>query len=270
MPTFKMTMLMELQTNPSGTSVGARIGGWSESWYWDNALTVGKSAFQNLCQKRAALLPTSARVTGQRYQQVGPSVGASQIDSRIYPGLSATATDVPQMAILVKVGATGGLNNIRNWVMRGLPDARVVEGEYAPSVAFTTAFTAYANALSGFLFRGKNLAADQAEINFIDANGVATLNGPLATSAGTMVQIKRTIDANEHSFSGRFKVGTGPTSSVVPLINWQAGLTQGGIMQLYQIIYPNVDISNVTLGRVIVKKVGRPFTGYRGRRSNRR
>jgi len=270
MAVYKMTMLFELATNVTSASSGGRVGGWSESWYYDGVLGIGRPLFGTLCARRAAMLPTGARIVGQRFQQVSPNVGASQVASTVFPGSASTAADVPQMAILVKVLAGGGLANIRNWAMRGLPDARVIEGEYAPSVAFTTAFAQFVTALAPFSFRAIQLDAPQQEINFIDENGIMNLLDTMTLGDGDLVKVMRTRDENGQSVSGIFKVGTGTTSSVKPLVNWTAGFTNGGRARKQVVIYPLIGSAGATLGRVVVKKVGRPFSGYRGRRSARR
>jgi len=270
MPTFKCTMLFQLQTGASSGTIGSRIGGWSESWYNSEPLDTIKPLFATLCQRRAAMLPTGAAIIGQRYQQVVPHVTSSQVGSNYYPGTSATAPDVPQMAILVKIGALAGVPNIRQWAMRGLPDARVINGEYFPTVAFTTAFDAFCLGLISFQFRGVNLQADQGAINFIDAGGDVWLNSPLTVTAGQLIQVIKATNASDRLVGGRYQVESVSNSTNFQLRNYDLGLVQGGTARIYEMIYPSVNATDCTLGRVTVRKVGRPFFSYRGRRSNRR
>jgi len=270
MPTSKLTMLIEAQTNPQGTLQGSRVGGWSESWY----LPFGATAqvlqqFTPLCIARARLLAASARIIGQRIQQVDPTVGASQVASRVFPGQSGLVTDVPQMAVIVKIPSTG-TPNIRQWLMRGLPDARVSSGEFDPAAKFTTDFTSFAAALEGYLFRGKNFLADQAEINYIDGTGQCFTNNPIVVTVGSLVDIMRTIDEEGNSVSGRFQVETVTSSTQFKLRRWDAIQTVGGKVRKHEMTFLNISVANITMGRVTLKKVGRPFTSYRGRRSKRR
>jgi len=267
----KCTMLFQLATGGAPGQTGARIGGWSESWYNDqSALSTVKERFFALCQARAAMLPTWAQIVGQRYQQVVPKVTSSQVASLVFPGTAGLQVDVPQMSVLVKIGAGGGNPNIRQWAMRGLPDARVENGEFLPSLQFTQRFQFFSQLLQYWLFRGVNLLADQAAVNFIDANGEVQLNESFTVNENDRVQVIKTMNTAERLVGGIYQVGAGPTSHTLTLRNWDQGLTQGGTVRLYQIIYPTIDPNNIQLGRVTVRKVGRPFFSYRGRRSNRR
>jgi len=267
----KCTMLFQLLTGRVlGTSL-SRIGGWSESWYISNSGPASIAlAFRDLCRLRAAMLPTDSNIIGQRYQQVDPTVRSSQVSAFNYPGMAATAPDVPQMSVLVKIGATGGNPNIRQWAIRGLPDARVVNGEYVPSGQFTAAFEAFRVALGGWQFRGVNLLANQAGINFIDASGDVWLTSPLTLTPNQMVKVIKTTNANDRQVGGLYQVATVANSSNFTLREWDQGLCSGGTVRINEIIYPQCDPANITLGRVSVRKVGRPFFSYRGRRSNRR
>jgi len=267
---YKCTMLMQLTTGGGEATALARIGGWSESWYWAGTVQNMPSAFNLLCQRRAAMLPSFAAVVGQRYQQVVPHVTSSQVANVTFPGTAANLPDVPQMSILVKCGAQSGVPNVRQWAMRGLPDARVVNGEYVPSVNFTAAFEAFKDQLQLFNFRGVNLQADQAQINFVDASGNINLLSPLTVAEGAVVQVIKTMNSESRLVGGRFQVDAGPTTTVIPVKQWNLGLTEGGTVRIYEIIYPQVNKATTNLGRITVRKVGRPFFSFRGRRSNRR
>jgi len=270
MATTKCTMLFQLLTGGAVGNEGARIGGWSESWYSDEAISTLPNTFGTLCLRRAAMLPTQAAIIGQRYQQVVPHVKSSQVAAVTYAGASSTNPDIPQMAMLCKVGAQAPNPNIRSWAMRGIPDARVVNGEYVPSAAFTLAFDLFKNFLQVFQFRARNLLADQAAINFVDATGDVWLNSPLTVAPNTLVQIIKGMNTEGRQVGGVYQVETAPNSSNFQLRNYDLGLLQGGTVRVYEIIYPQVDPVKTQLGRITVRKVGRPFFSYRGRRSNRR
>lgn len=271
MPFIKCTMLIEARSAVSSPSVRARIGGWSESWY-DNSSTltdVVRARFVTLCTRRAALLPQGTQITGQRYQIVDP-VGASSTGSRIYPGSAGTQADIPQMALLMRIPGQGVANH-RPVYLRGLPDARVVEGEYSPSAVYTNALSLFLQALVGWNFRGRNLAAAAVPILTIDVNGVFQLETDSALGAGSMVRVLRTNLLAGGQFGGRFRIAAMPTARTGTLADWSAGPAVGGRLRLDSIIYPEVGpgltVDDV-ISRVVTKKVGRPFSEYSGRRSS--
>ena len=276
---FKMTMLMQLATNVSDpTAVARRLGGWSESWYWEGAsiqdlyiymfggqIGVGEG-IGGFCPARAALLPNGASMVGQRIQQVDP-VGQSQSLSRNFPGTAAIAADVPQMALLCTIPGKN-VKNIRRTILRGIPDARVVEGEFSPSNAFVAAVNLFFDALNNWRFRGVDLAQPNLPIITIDATGVIQMG---ALSAGfavnDLVKVLRSHSAANDPVGGVFMVESIPSATSIKVRNWTAGACTGGTVRKHAFVYPIVDGDNCSIGRIVTKRVGRPFTQYRGRRS---
>jgi hypothetical protein len=276
---FKFTMLMQLATNISDpTAQPRRIGGWSEGWYFEGATVadlyrfafglpgIAAVAVPGLCPSRANLLPTGSAIVGQRVQQIDP-VGPSQSLSRLFPGGAATLPDVPQMALLC---STPGLNvkNIRRTILRGIPDARAIEGEYAPSAQFKGDLTTFFTALSQFEFRGVDLAQPTIPIIAIAGDGTIQLAGLSAGFAvNDMVKVLRSHDSFGASIGGKFMVELIGTATSVKVRNWTAGACTGGALRKHAFVYPFVDSLNCTIGRLVTKRVGRPFIQYRGRRS---
>lgn len=246
-----------------------RVGGWSESWYLDAETVSPDDRFRRVNLARAALLPIGCSIIGQRYQMVEP-VGSSQTGSFVYPGTAGTLADVPQMALFCRVHAVNAIN-IRPAVLRGIPDARAVRGEYNPSDAYTKAISLYFGELAtwGFKFRGRDLSAPQLPLIHILADGSVQTEVAHTYVVGDMVQVLRAVGADGRKRGGRFQV-TAVLNSFHFSINWnQLFDSTGGRVRkdlgysYYDIVTP-VDIRGVT-----VKRVGRPFFQYRGRRSNR-
>src|SRR4051812_2176397 len=99
----KYTAIFELSTNNSNTAQGHRVGGWSETVYYNGSVNaVNIAQFTNLCQRRARFLPASAAVVGQRYQNIDPVGGASTGSVR-FPGNANYGNDVPQMSLLCRI-----------------------------------------------------------------------------------------------------------------------------------------------------------------------
>jgi hypothetical protein len=269
--TVKCTALFQLATNTSDpTAVARRLGGWSESYYRPDA-DIGSTLitnFNTLCQRRAALLPSGAVIVGQRFQVVNPA-GTSQTAARRYPGTAGTQADVPQMALLCRAPAQSAAN-IRPLILRGIPDARVVEGEYSPSSGFTTAIESFFSWLSAnWQFHGRDLSANTVPIYSIDALGVATLEANTTAVLGSMVRVLRTTDVNKDQVGGRFRVSAAASSTQITLQGWTLGACKGGRLRVDADTYLTIG-SPISISRVITRRVGRPFEQYRGRQSKKR
>lgn len=276
---FKLTMLMQLATNVSDpTATQRRLGGWSESWYWEGAsvqdlfvyafggqIGVGEGQ-TGLCPVRAAMLPFGASMVGQRIQQVDP-VGQSQSLSRLFPGTAGLNADVPQMALLCTIPGKN-VKNIRRTILRGIPDARVVEGEFFPSNAFVANLNLFFDVLSNWRFRGVDLSQAEIPIISVAADGTIQMQGLSAGFAvNDLVKVLRSSDANGSPVGGVFMIETIPSATSIKVRGWTAGLCTGGKVRKHAFVYPVVDGDNCAIGRIVTKRVGRPFTQYRGRRS---
>jgi len=269
MARFKYTMLIRQTTNTSGGSIGSRIGGWSESVYGPDETVPNVALFDLLCQARAGLLTKAAAIIGQRFQQVSPK-GRSSTGGNVRPGTQIPQSDSPQMAVLCSAFSPTG--NIRRFTLRGLPDARTIEGEYMPSVDWIAALDVYFTQLSAWKFKARNLAASFDDIVSITDGGVFELaTGIGGLGNGTLVDVLRskTDEGNLVGGSG-FKVKASTGTDNGTLIGWDHGPTTGGRMRLTATIYCDMPRDGLTLVRTTQHKVGRPFDAFRGRASNRR
>lgn len=266
---YKATMLFQATTAPAGVSPDpARTGGWSESHYFDGSLDILRSSFGSLCNRRANLLPNNTFIVGQRFQLLG---GGSTTQGVRYMGNAGTAQDIPQMAILAYVPANGYVN-VSRLTLRGLPDARVVGGEYNPLDTYNTALTAYLTELGllGFRFKARSFLAAKDDVISITSGGLATLATGLGLSRGDKVRLLRTRNIHGNSVSGVYTVLSETDVVNVLLADWGGVAAVGGVMRKEVTIYPPYDNKGSSRGRVITKKVGSPFGKYRGRRSKRR
>jgi hypothetical protein len=261
-------MLFDYQSNKAGTVPGARTGGWTESWYRTGTFSDDtRTKFLALCLVRARMLSTGARIVGQRYQQVDP-IGASSTGANVFPGASGLLADVPQASLLFRVQSTGQPNH-KNWIARGIPDARIVEGEYVPATQFTIAIESFFNTLVDFNFRAQDLAAATAGIFSIASNGDFVLTENFTFPANNIVQVMRTMTDEGNFVSGTF-LTTHDSPTTGNIVGWNRGACTGGRFRQRVIIYPQCSSEVPSAFRVIVRKVGRPFVGYRGKASRRR
>lgn len=269
--TLKCTFLFQQSTAVSDpTRPTHRIGGWSESWYYPGTslTTFLGGPMQSWATFRAGMLALGCSIVGVRVQQVAP-VGPSQSLIVAYPGTQSKEADVPQMALLCKVPALNA-TNIRRMILRGVPDVNVLEGEYLPDTAFSVAFNLFATALNAFQFRGRDLSQPRIPILSIDALGnVITIN-PHTFQVGQMVRILRSKTSDGDLIGGAFQVATiGPLNTNFKVLNWGGEATTGGTARQDAIVFLNIDFANIAIGRIITRRVGRPFAQFRGRRSRR-
>jgi len=267
MAKIKCTMLIDYTSNVSNATAGARTGGFSESVYHIDSGKV-QTDFLNLMIQRAKLLPQGSRIVGQRYQTVDP-VGGAQTGGVVLPGTAGLKPDVPQMALLARIGGQG-VNNFRPYYFRAIPDVRSVEGEYNPSINFTAALSSFSVALEAFQFKAVNLNAAQAPVLTISALGVVKTSEDFAAGIGDTVQVLRTENTSGNLIGGKFQVEAVVGLREFTLADWDDGLCAGGRVRFYTVIYPNFDKDKFGDPRIVVKKVGAPFNGYAGKASRKR
>lgn len=267
MAIFKCTMLISFQSNYLGQSNSTRTGGYSESIYRD-ATDIPKTAFENLCTKRAGLLPIGSAVVGQRYQYVDPK-GAATTGGKYFPSTSGLQADTPQNSVLCLVkGQTG---NFRRFILRGMPDDVIICGERKITAVYWSYVLAYINDLAGWSFPCRDLQADQATINNITNAGVFNIDAALATTnQGDYVRVLRATDANGDRVGGRFKLSVYSGGTSGTLLNFNLGDVTGGTLRRDMKQWATISANSGEIIRVVSKKVGRPFGGYVGKASVRR
>lgn len=275
MAVFKFTMLFAHSSAASAPNYPVhRIGGWSESWYVNDTSAAGvltRATLGNgILPSRAALLPNSGSIVGVRVQQVSPP-GPSQTATALYPGTAANLADIPQMGLLCSV-AGQGVSNIRRFILRGVPDVMVKEGEYSPSGDYDAAVKAFLSVgILSWNFRGRDLSIPPAKILNVSTLGVVTCQAAVTFPLLGMVRILKSKDTSGTLRGGVYQVSSvGPGTNVFTVLNWQWGTTNGGSVRTEAVVYPLVDTSTAKPNRIVTRRVGRPFTAYRGRRSKRR
>jgi len=269
---LKCTMLFEVTTNDGEEAKPHRQGGWSESHYSSEPTNFNarRLEFESLCRKRAALLPDGALIIGQRYQIVDP-VGTSQSFARQFPGGAALAADYPTLAMYLRVPARDS-RNISPLALRCMPDARIVKGEYSPSQAYQTALVNFLNGLNGSVwrFKGRDLAQTAYPVINILENGTFTLEGNSTLAAGDMVRVLRGNTEDGDQVGGRFRISSMVSASSGVLFAYNLGFLEGGAIRKDLTIYPPYGVMESPLPRIVSRKIGRPFTGFRGRVSKKK
>jgi len=275
MPVQKAQLLFQVTTDPPDrTSASPHTGGWSESFWSQVTFPASSSGFNLLIAKRQNLLPTQASIVGYRmstYTIVGNRfvpVGSSQ--GRLQkPGRSATLTDLPQVALEMSGTTAAGPNNSR-FNLRCMPDTQMVRGEYQPSDTFKNAVREFCDVLVAgqWCFVGRDLTLASQRVLSINGNTVTLAGSIAATLTVDSMRLLNVKDTDGNPVKGSFRVmdmGAVGVYTVMGLTGVTAG--ESGAARLDRpILCP---FSLVEPNRAVVRKVGRPFEGYRGRQSNR-
>jgi hypothetical protein len=272
----KKTLFFALTTAPTQGVASPRSGGWSES-FWVNANPYNPFTFSTLWPRtRAALLPPQAAIVGARdqiYTINGNKLvpGGSTVYKGGYIGSSGLNCDVPQMALMCD-GTTAGINQSR-MTLRGIPDSVIVNGEYQPGLGFQQAFNAYVTALleaPAFGSVGRDLSQVAVRINGIAVNQLTTASViPGLVNDSSYVRFVHARDDNGKPITGSYLVTAGAGTTLLTLANLNVTMTRpNGLLRLDQIVFsPFIQVLPI---KSVVRKIGRPSSGYRGRASKRR
>jgi hypothetical protein len=269
----KYTLIFGATTDPEiGSNQPIRVGGWSES-HFRVAFDIVPSFELDFIQLRKALLPTTQFIQGVRvttYNLVGPVM--IQTGVRIFPmnvrGGTALACDIPQMALQINARASLPTLNTVVWDFRGLPDARVVGGAYAPIGRGQYPVQPYLDYLTenawGWVGVDKTLL--KVPVLGLTAMGVLTLAGGSGLAVDDIVQLFRVKADDGTKLNGKYRVSA---------VNGNAYTIEGaggkvvtkpkGRARKASLVF--IDYGPMQIKGVRTHKVGAPFDPYRGRRS---
>jgi len=251
----------------------ARTAGWSESLYGPATvadivkLLKGPSEVAGrfpLLQARANILSSSASILGVRLYQSG--AGKGQLLNVQYNGTNG-ASDQPSASLLCSAlsSATG---QSRRWTIRGFADDDIKFGEYTAVGSTPTRLKEYFDSLSGFGWQAQ-LETNKVKIEKISAAGVIDLADVSPISTGTWITIKNTTRKSDGvRLGGRFKVvATGVKTLTID--EWTNGATKGGTLSVVTQAFQDFANAVKSVVRATNRRVGRPFSGYRGRKSRK-
>jgi hypothetical protein len=241
-----------------------RVGGWSESWCINaNSISAAQDDFRSWCYGRAVLLSGAGKIIGQRFSDTAVP-GVSIATAVNYPGAARVIPDIPQMALEVVARAAGG--SFRIALLRGIPDAKVYDGEYLPTQPFNNAvMSLFTQVMNRWGWVGIDKTNAMRDVSAISSGGAVTTVQTLALTPGDHVQFYRTRDILSNSIKGSYLV-----TAVADNLHFTVGsyanaaAVRGRVRKLAKAFIVPVNYSIV---KIVVRKVGRPFGGYVGRRS---
>lgn len=267
MPDIRATMIFRYATGPG------RPAGMSESWYVRGDMTTAMEALKNLCLPRAALLPNSCSIVGQRLQDVSNSV-RSVTDNQIFPGMARALTqDVPQMAVQAVV-YTADRAQSKNFSMRMMPDDAILAGDYSPGANFPQAlFTTFGRALvtNQMRWRARNFTNPKISIISVAADGTFVLGADLDYAQGNYLTLLRARNTAGRAVTGNYYVAVKTDARNGKFANWGGSIIAGkGFVRKLAFDYPIVGPNSLKIIRSMVRKIGRPSDLYRGRATSKR
>lgn len=270
---FKVVVLFNGVTVKAQFGAGAALGkqhsyGFSEGYLTSTASFDNEVAFlrNSFAPKRAAILPVQTSIIGARFYQQG---GGRAVPVALnFPGTSST-TDLVNCAVLC-TSNNASAPVARKWWVHNVPDAQFEGGEYDPSASYAGRFNSYLDTIAAASWVGI-VRTNQIAVVTIDANGLVTCGSAHSFNVGQFVTISRTLTAEGKKFGGLFRVSTiGPLSSQLTLLAWDQGACTGGSMFLKQSQAYVIGASGrPIIDRAGTRRVGRPFSVYRGRSSRR-
>lgn len=273
----KVTLLFNAGTiDASGNA--ARSAGFSESYV--TTVPIDSPTLQtnwnNLAIARAALLPANTRICGSRFQNIDPVGGSRQYDN-VYPGTSSALNDLPSVALQWTIRSPSTPNQ-RSLILRGIPDARVVTGEYAPSAGYNAALQAFfAQLTANWQFRAINRTILPVKIRSVVASLMTTVTAH-GLNVGDYVNVMSTNvpgdPVTKHSYTAVVIAPVTLTTATLALTGRNDFIpdSTGGRVRKAGIIYPNISITaaEIISPNAINRKAGAPFRKFRGRRTARR
>lgn len=267
---YKLTMIFQGTTQPSGTTGVARTAGWSESVY-NSVLTAGtRASFTDLMTARAKILAPGYSIIGQRYQVVLPT-GGSSTGAQRFPGsasgpASDPLADYPGIALFCRTKTAAA--NIRPTTLRGLCDSWVSGGELSVTTFQRGLLEAYFAELTGWSMLGRNLAAPRLPVFAISETGVVSLTAAAVVTVPGLIRVSSSVDADGIRRSATLKALSQPTASSIATEGWPYGATEGGTVRDQTATL--IAMTSTDISRIITRKPGRPLFVFRGRRSKRR
>lgn len=279
MPT-KIVLLFQATTTPNRRAEtlnydpSARTSGWSESFYGPDdiaevvRLLKDPSATRpfSLIQARANVMGASGSIIGARlYKGV---TGKGQPLSVQMRGTNG-ASDSPQCAVQI-VALSNVTGQSRRFTLRGMADDDFFKGEYDPDADDAGRMKQYFDALAGFGWNAK-VETGKIGIHSINAAGVVTTVGSHTFGINNIVTLKNVYDLDDERRIGfKARITALPAVNQFTLDVWNAHTAKNGTVAVETQAFQAFATSTLSVARSVIRKVGRPFAGYRGRKSRKR
>jgi len=280
---IKITMLFGVTTEAVDPSVSSpHSGGWSESLWTAGTTPLTTTQINTLLTARARLLPKQASIVGLRQgiftlaeNKFLP--GQSNAQKVNYPGDATLTCNMPQDSLEL-TGYSNSSINTNRFRVGCLPDEMITKGEYAPTSSYFLRVNGYCALLAAggaaYFFPGRVLDNPTRKVMSIIPAGGGTATVILSSSLGGTIneqylRFNRTKDDDGVAIQGSFLIVGFASPATYTISGWtgQTVTNPSGLARIDQASL--FQFRNVVPSRAVVKKIGRPSQGYRGRASKR-
>jgi hypothetical protein len=276
----RISLLLAVTTDPTDrVAASPHSGGWSESFYAPGNQFAALPFFVLWANQRANILAGECAVVGYRQQLFTISQnkllpGGSAGGALNVPGGWPNDLNAPQDSLMVNFQVAGQPQNIRHR-LPGIPDSQVSAGEYQPNATFKAALTKYIQLITAGVFEAlvHDLTQPDARVRSL-AGAALTTQSATGAIAGGYIRFRRVKDDIGRPVEGAFLVtavvANADGSFTYTLFDppLQTVSTPNGTCRHDLLVEANIVGGNPN--RLVIRKVGRPFAQYRGRRSKRK
>jgi hypothetical protein len=260
---------------------GRQVYGFSESWYTDLSPAQLTPSMQAIAAVRAQMLAEGCELFGFRIADTTPGSRAytSYPTQPVLAPAGNGTPNVPQDAALCQVlGSVAG--TVKRFWLHNLPDAYVVDANFAAPATIRAQSAAFNNALQadGYKFRYTVPSSPTAPIQSINNLGVVNLQQPLVGAAlFSIVQLFHVRGVDGRGKRGKYQIIAFTDTQNFTLGHWPGDIVAAsGKLRLTQYGYTTIvpvpggrNPGNI-LVRPGTRKCGRPFGQLRGRAVARR
>lgn len=275
----RVTLLFDITTDPQDrASASPHSGGWSESFYVAGTQFQPLTFFTAWAGNRAGLLAGEGAIIGYRQQLFtidGNKLlpGGSAAGALNTPGVWGSDLNAPQDSLMLNWSLSGQPQTIRTR-LPGVPDSQVASGEYQPAALYKTYLTKYVNFIVGIPMTGisRDLTQPDSRVKSFSAGSLTTLSATGA-AAKDYIRFRRVKDDNGRPLEGSYLVtavvanADGTFSYTLFDSPAQTVSKPNGTARRDLLVNPVITAG--VPNRLVVRKIGRPFQLYRGRRSKR-
>lgn len=257
---FKFTMHFSLDTMQNATSPKSRLAHWTERHFVNSDTLDGANSIimnagapaggTGILAQRAALLPGTGLIykyTLQAYK-LGPDnieVPASSAEPFLveFKGPDGTVCDIPQQGLLCSIALGGGHPARPRFILRGIPDDRVLRGEFSATAAYRRALTAFLNGLApsyGTYVDERTTAQGRGQpVDEIDLDGTVWGHEAITVVAvGDLAKILRTTNSDGRRTGGVYRVDDrDDANGSIELGDWDRGDTKGGSIRRFRRVF---------------------------------
>jgi len=245
--------------------------GLTDQWYANTSdLEALKVKCRTYMDRRVAICNNLLR--GVRFRISDVQAGTLTFQQRYRPGPGPFPTpDTPWNALWTTVDVAN-LGTRREWLIRGMTDEFIVQGDWVPGAGWAGNFNALITTIRAAPQFGLRIISRTNPLRVVSSviAGLATVSSNAGIGPGDIVRFFRTryTDKNLGSVTGDWIVQNVSGTTGVQLLGWPDGaIVDHG--KLRKIQYDVAEVVDIQVAGVRSRKVGRPLELLAGRSKKR-